>query len=395
MKWSSSVSEEFGVKDAITEVVDAVQADLEGEPPDLAVVFVSPHHTPDFDVVSHAVQESLAPKKLLGCSGGGVIGGGREVENRTGVSLSTAMLPDVEIVTFSVLDQDLPDLDASPSAWEEMVGITANKDPHFVLLADPYSIQTDALISGLDYAFPGSVKVGGLASGGQGPGQNALFLNTDFHRAGAVGVALAGNIRVDTIVAQGCRPIGDAHVVTKSQGNILLELDEQEPMQVLRKEFEAANENDRRLINSALHLGVVMDPLKTKFTQGDFLIRNVMGIQKESNGLAIGEVLREGQVVQFHVRDSESAATDLDTLLVNHVKEWSGGARAGALLFSCLGRGQHLFGKPDHDTGLFRNKVGDTPLGGFFCNGEIGPVGSSTFLHGFTSSFGIFSEREP
>ena len=107
------------------------------------------------------------------------------------------------------------------------------------------------------------------------------------------------------------------------------------------------------------------------------------------------EVLREGQVVQFHVRDSESAATDLDTLLVNHVKEWSGGARAGALLFSCLGRGQHLFGKPDHDTGLFRNKVGDTPLGGFFCNGEIGPVGSSTFLHGFTSSFGIFSEREP
>ena len=196
-------------------------------------------------------------------------------------------------------------------------------------------------------------------------------------------------------MAQGCRPIGSTHVVTKAQGNILLELDEEQPMQVLRREFEGADERDRRLINSALHLGVVMDPLKTEFAQGDFLIRNVMGIQRESNGLAIGEMLREGQVVQFHVRDSVSAAEDLDTMLGAHADARQDAPGAGALLFSCLGRGQHLFGKPDHDTDLFRGKVGDIPLGGFFCNGEIGPVGSSTFLHGFTSSFGIFSRRAP
>ena len=394
MKWSSSVSEEFGVRDAIAEVVGNVQANLGGDPPDLAVIFVSPHHAPDFDLVTSSVQERLGAKTLIGCSGGGVIGGGHEVEDRTGFSLTAASLPGVDILPFALQDERLPDPDAGPSTWEAFVGIAAEKDPHFVLLADPFSMRTDALISGLDYAFPTGVKIGGLASGGQGPGQNALFLNGDLHRGGAVGVSLAGNIRVDTIVAQGCRPIGDTHVVTKAQGNILLELDEEQPMQVLRHEFENADDRDRQLINSALHLGVVMDPLKTEYTQGDFLIRNVMGIQRETNGLAIGELLREGQVVQFHVRDSVSAAEDLDTMLSHHIADREGVPGAGALLFSCLGRGQHLFGKPDHDTAMFRGKVGDLPLGGFFCNGEIGPVGSSTFLHGFTSSFGIFSPRE-
>ena len=346
-------------------------------------------------MVASSLRERLGPKTLIGCSGGGVIGGGREVEDRTGFSLTVASLPGVEVTPFVIQDERLPDPDAGPSTWETAVGVTAADEPHFVLLADPFSLRADALIAGLDYAFPSAVKIGGLASGGQGPGRNALFLNEDLHRGGAVGVAISGDIRVDTIVAQGCRPIGSTHVVTKAQGNILLELDEEQPMQVLRREFEGADERDRRLINSALHLGVVMDPLKTEFAQGDFLIRNVMGIQRESNGLAIGEVLREGQVVQFHVRDSVSAAEDLDAMLGNHAAARQESPGAGALLFSCLGRGQHLFGKPDHDTDLFRGKVGDIPLGGFFCNGEIGPVGSSTFLHGFTSSFGIFSRRTP
>ncbi|MCH8195218.1 MAG: FIST C-terminal domain-containing protein [Chloroflexi bacterium] len=393
MEWSSTVSEEFSLRDAVDEAVGRIQDDLGPEPPDLAVAFISAHHAPEYGDVPALVSKALRPRVLIGCSAGGVIGGGREVEDRIGFSLTAARLPDVELVPFHVENEALPDLDAGPGAWEQLIGVEASQEPHLVVLVDPFSLQAENLLTGLDYAYPGSVKVGGLASGGSQPGSNALILGDRSLSKGAVGVAMHGNIRVDTVVAQGCRPVGKPAVVTKSRENLLLELDGRKPMEVLREIFEASEDRDRKLLSSALHLGVVMDPLKSDYRPGDFLIRNVMGIHQETEGLFIGEVLREGQVVQFHVRDAQTAADDLETLLSQYVADHEGAVGSGALLFSCLGRGKHLFGAADHDTGIFQSRVGDIPLGGFFCNGEIGPVGETTFLHGFTSSFGIFSPK--
>ena len=393
MRWASAVSDQFSLGQAVIEACGKVSAGLQGAPPDLCIVFVSAHHSPEFEDVAPLVHQALRPKALIGCSGGGVIGGGAEVEDRAGFSVTAATLPGVDIRPFAIQDSAMPSPDASPAAWEELLGAPASAEPHLILLPDPFTIRADHLLTGLDYAYPKGAKIGGLSSGGTRPGGNALFMGETVHREGAVGVALSGNITVDTVVAQGCRPIGAPMVVTRCQRNVVLEMGGLKPMDALRDIYEHASDRDRNLLSTALHLGVITDPLKEEAGPGDFLIRNVMGLDRESGGLVVGELLNEGQLVQFHLRDAQTAAEDMDTMLRRYAQSHTPEQGAGALLFSCLGRGMHLFGRPDHDTNMFRQAVGTLPLGGVFCNGEIGQVGFATYLHGFTSSFGIFRPR--
>jgi small ligand-binding sensory domain FIST len=181
--------------------------------------------------------------------------------------------------------------------------------------------------------------------------------------------------------------------ITQCRRNLLAEVDGRPPLEVLREIFQQANERDRGLMRNSLFLGVVMDELIDQPRQGDFLIRNVVGMDARTGILAIGEVLKEGQMVQFHLRDAQTSAEDLTSVLTRYAEDNRENQVQGALLFSCLGRGQYLYGRPNHDTDIFRSKLGPVPLGGFFCNGEIGPVSGTTFLHGYTSSFGIFRPR--
>ena len=393
MKWASAISEQTPLASAVDECVATLREQLGGEAADLAVVFVSSHYREEQDSLPQMLQEKLGYRAILGCSGGGIIGNGQEVEQRPAVSITAANLPDVSIVDFHLEGDNLPDLDAGPDSWEETVKVSRADDPQFVLLADPFSFPVQNLLMGLDFAFQSAAKIGGLASGGQQPGQNALFLGNQVHHAGAVGVALYGNISVDTVVAQGCRPVGSPMRITESRRNLLVELDGQPPMAVLRELFQKSGERDRGLMRNSLFLGVVMDEFIEEPQQGDFLIRNVVGMDERSGALAIGEILKEGQLVQFHLRDAETSAEDLTAVLERFAGDNRENLVQGALLFSCLGRGQYLYGRPNHDTEIFQNKVGSVPLGGFFCNGEIGPVSGTTFLHGYTSSFGIFRPK--
>ena len=393
MKWASAISEQTPLASAVDECVATLREQLGGEAADLAVVFVSSHYREEQDSLPQMLQEKLGYRAILGCSGGGIIGNGQEVEQRPAVSITAANLPDVSIVDFHLEGDNLPDLDAGPDSWEETVKVSRADDPQFVLLADPFSFPVQNLLMGLDFAFQSAPKIGGLASGGQQPGQNALFLGNQVHHAGAVGVALYGNISVDTVVAQGCRPVGSPMRITESRRNLLVELDGQPPMAVLRELFQKSGERDRGLMRNSLFLGVVMDEFIEEPQQGDFLIRNVVGMDERSGALAIGEILKEGQLVQFHLRDAETSAEDLTAVLERFAGDNRENLVQGALLFSCLGRGQYLYGRPNHDTEIFQNKVGSVPLGGFFCNGEIGPVSGTTFLHGYTSSFGIFRPK--
>lgn len=393
MKWVSAVSEHRFLKYAVAECAGEIRAAMGGRAPDLAVAFASPHHAARYDELPDLVRDMLGDCVLTGCSGGGVIGAGREIENRPGFSLAAAALPGVNISPFHVRDEDLPDGDAPPSEWEDMIGVAADGDPQFILLADPFSIRGDNLLMGFDYAFPRGAKIGGLASGGQNPGANALYAGARVHRSGAVGVALRGNVAVDTIVAQGCRPIGERMQITSSQRNMLAEVDGRGVLEVLRELFRGLDARDQQLAQHSLFLGVVMDEFNDDPQLGDFLIRNIIGLDSRGEALAVGEILKEGQTVQFHLRDSQTSSQDLSDMLDQYVGGEIGTASAGALLFQCLGRGEYLYGRPDHDTDMFRQKVGDVPLSGFFCNGEIGQVGGSTYLHGYTSSFGVFRPK--
>ena len=394
MKWSSAVSESSSVEEAVDQCVTSVREGLASESVDLAVVFASPHFGESYERIPGMVANRLGAKHIIGCSAGGVIGGGHEVEQRAGFSLTAASLPNVSIKPFHVQNEELPDLDASPSAWESMVGITAEERPQFLLITDPFTIRSDNLLLGLDYAFRYSTKVGGMASGGQHPGANALMLDGKAHRSGAVGMAFHGDVVIDTIVAQGCRPIGKPMNVTRCSNNVLLGLDGATALEALQELYQVLSDRDKELARHSLFLGVVMDEFQEYPQLGDFLIRNIVGMDPRHGALAIGERLREGQIVQFHLRDAQTSAEDL-TAMVNQYREvYRETGVEGALLFSCLGRGQYLYGRPDHDTGIFRELMGEIPVGGFFCNGEIGPVQGTTYLHGYTSSFGLFRQRD-
>ena len=393
MKWSSAISTKTVLEEAVSECLEEIMKDIGDDVVDLAVLFVSPHYAEHYEDIPDLVTSRLGECLLIGCSGGGIIGGGIEVEQTPAVSLTVSVLPGVTITPFHLPPDSLPDLDSGPDSWEKLVNITRTEDPQFIILADPMSFPCQNLILGLDFAFAESPKIGGLASGGQQQGQNGLFLGNVVYRSGAVGVALTGNVTVDTVVAQGCRPIGSLMRITESRQNLLVSLDTKSPMDVLRDVFQSLNDRDRNLMRTSLFLGVVMDEMIDDPDQGDFLIRNVMGMDDNTGVLAIGEMLKEGQLVQFHLRDAQTSTEDITAVLNRYAQDNRENDLSGALLFSCLGRGQYLYGTPNHDTEVFKSMLGKVPLGGFFCNGEIGPVSGTTFLHGYTSSFGIFRSK--
>lgn len=389
MIWSSSAVRGSNAAEMIRKLADEIRVPLGNHAIDLAVFFVSPHFSDTFEQLPALLQEHIPARVLIGCSAGGVLGGGVELENEPAMSLTVAHLPGVKIHSIVNDTEDVPDDDAPPQVWKEWLGIPNVESAHFVILADPFTARLDPVLTGLDYAFPDGAKIGGLASGARNAGGNILYLNNQSFKSGLVAIALSGNIAVDTIVAQGCRPIGEPLAVTACHQNILNSVNGITPLQYLGSLIEKLSQYDRALMRTSLFLGIAVDPFLTTPGRGDYLIRNLVGIDYQAGILAVNALLREGQIVQFHLRDKVTSTDDLDALLKSHI------ARAmipasGALLFQCVGRGRYLYGEGNHDSKKFIDRVGSVPLGGFFCNGEIGPVGGTTHLHGYTSSFGLF-----
>jgi small ligand-binding sensory domain FIST len=238
---------------------------------------------------------------------------------------------------------------------------------------------------------PGVPVLGGMASGIRGPGQCRLLLNDTVHDQGGAGVLLYGPLGLRSIVSQGCRPIGQHMVITKAEDNIIFELSGKPPMQQLKDLWETLTPDEQRLFQQGLHVGRVLNEYRGDFQRGDFLVRNVLGLDRSTGALAITERVRVGQTVQFHVRDADTAGEDLHALLQLDVQAHDK-RPAAALLFSCNGRGTRLFHQPNHDAGAIRSQAGDIPLAGFFAQGELGPIGAQNFLHGFTASLAMFEE---
>ena len=394
MKWVSALSKQTDIDAAVQEAAEEIIRQLGKDQADLTVVFVAPQYKDFYDKIPDLVNRYLNPGLLFGCSGGGIIGNGEEVEQQAAFSITCASLPGVKIQPIYSETKELPDQDTAPSVWREWLDVKIEDQPHFIFLADPFSFRGDEFLAGVDFAYPNSKKVGGLASGAQGPDGNALYLGDKIYSNGLIGIALSGDIEVDTIVAQGCRPIGQPIKITACQDTLLKELDGKPTLEVLQDLNETLSDADKKLLQTSLFLGIEMDAMKDDPKQGDFLIRNLMGVDRESQSLAIGALLRTGQLVQFHLRDKKMSSEDLDVMLTRYLSQGHAESASGALLFSCLGRGKYLYGEANHDTNMFQDKLGKIPLGGFFCNGEIGPVGNATFLHGYTSSFGIFRKSD-
>lgn len=367
---------------AIRAALDSALAPLDGLPPDLVCVFIAPQFEDEQREMLDDVVERVGGAVVLGCLAGGVIGGSVEVEDAPAVSVWAAALPGGVVRPFR-LTFEREEEHAVIDGLDEIP--PGESDPVLVLIADGYSFPADLLLDHLNEAAPGVPVVGGMASAGLEAGRNALFLDDDIFRDGAVGAIITG-VGASAFVSQGCRPVGDTYAVTRSEQNVIFELGGAPAMRRVEELFAGASERDQLLMRRGLHVGQAIDELKPEQRQGDFLVRNVVGIDPASGAIAIGDMVEVGQTVQFQVRDAESARQDLRAVLERDRDAHAGGDVAGVLLFSCNGRGQALFGQPGHDIGAVRAAYGSVPVAGFFAAGEFGPVGRRNFLHGFTAS---------
>jgi small ligand-binding sensory domain FIST len=272
------------------------------------------------------------------------------------------------------------------------LGIAGFPEPNgaalVALLADPYTFPAGGFLDRLNEEWPSLPVVGGIAVGGEEAGSQALLLEDGAHTGGAVGTVLR-NVRVVTVVSQGCAPIGRDAVVTRAEGNVVYELAGQPAVSRLKEELEALPVERQLLAARGLLAGLVIDENKPSYQRGDYLMRGLLGADDETGAIAVGERVRVGQTMRFHVRDAASADEDLRLSLQQAV---AGVQPAGALLFTCNGRGRGMFGMPDHDARLVHEALGGDAIAGFFCGGEIGPVGGQTFVHGFTATLALFLE---
>jgi len=390
MRFASAVARERDAADAGRTLTEDIRKGLGDGPVDLACLFLSSHYAQDAETLCAAVRETLTPTVLLGCTGEGIIGDREEIEVAAAASLWAARIPGISLTPLRPSFGD--DEENAGLAWPQAV----EESPHrlfFLLLADPFSTPVSALLADLADRTPGALAIGGLAGGGHDLGENRMILNNEVYGDGLVGVALSGPMEVRTIVSQGCRPIGERYVITKAEHNVIQELGGQPAIERLQGMFESLSAEERRLAHEALHIGIVMDEHRNQFGRGDFLVRNLVGLDRETGSLAVGDHLREGQTVQFHVRDARTATEDLHLLLAADRARNCPPAK-GALLFSCCGRGRGLFGRPHHDVTVLRERLGDIPIAGFFAQGEIGPIGGTNFLHGYTASVALFCDTE-
>ena len=406
---------------AAEQACDQALAKLDGAAVDLAFVFFTPQHVDHAQEISKALHERCAPGALLGTSAVSVIGGGREIERGPGVSVLLASLPGVRVQTFDV--EDFPPIDDADRVQDWANALHAGPDLRLVVMfVDPFSIPlgrvlplaNKALQSRAPRAEPGGLRVsrpvlfGGLASASAKAGGNVLLHQSAVMRSGAVGVSLSGRLRIDTVISQGCRPIGPTMVVTRAKANLIFELGGKPAVRAIQEIVEALGENPQEVLKGGLFIGAVIDEYKERFGRNDFLIRNIVGVDQEGGSIAVADPVRVGQTVRLHTRDAKTASEDL-ALLLDAQKLYD--APFGSLMVTCNARGERLFSTRHHDAQAvvraFRGQEPATtaggnildpgatsalPQAGFFALGEIGPIGGTSFLHGNTASVVLFRE---
>ncbi|MGH8249090.1 MAG: FIST signal transduction protein [Steroidobacteraceae bacterium] len=390
MSWASAIGLGSHLETAVAEAAEQLQFESRAAPPDLVIAFVSAAYGPSIERLTPLLRPLIGDSLLFGCNAGGLIGGGSEEEEEPGLALLCGRLPDVSLTTLHLEQATLPPLSASRENWWRLLELEPESGASFMLLADPGTIDAEACARGLDRAFPGSTVIGGLASGSLEPGTARLLANDEIHRSGGTLLGLSGNVVIDPVVAQGCRPVGDPLFVTASDGNLINELDGRRPKDVLTALFASLDEDDRTHFGDALCIGLALPGPRQVVGSGDFLMRNVLGLDPESGALWIGSRITRNAVVQFHLRDGRAASQELESRLAaslaGHLPPQA------ALLFACAGRGRSMFGVTGHDSGTLRRMI-DIPVAGMFSAGEIAPIQGATFVHGYSSVFGLIRPR--
>lgn len=391
MKFASAVSTNTNAASAAAEASDLIKTGLGDKPADLVLVFASPHFIPEADAIRNTIQEALCPGILAGCHGESVIGGDEEIEQKPAVTIVAARLPNVELSQTVLRAADLHKMLGGGASLPTEVTLPKNASL-YVMIADPFSTAMDELLGAFNTSYPGTPLIGGMASASRHPGGNALFTNEGVQEDGAVVVGFTGGVDIDIIVSQGCRPMGPVLEIDDSQDNVILKLGGKPPLHQLEAIVGELSEEERELLKNGLFIGRAVDPKKEILGRGDFLVRGVMGVDPKHGSITIGDFVNNGDVVQFHLRDAATAKEDLEMMLTPYGLFEAPG---GALLFSCNGRGTRLYDHPNGDVSIIQRFFPGLSLAGFFCAGEIGPIGGKNFLHGHTASLVLFRPKQP
>ena len=355
------------------------------ERPDVLIAFVDSHFAPQYGEIAARLIEETGATYLVGCTGQAVIGAGFESEAEPAVSVLALHLPGVTLTPLALVSNE-----GIEAVLDEVERVQATA---WLVFADPFSVQPEALLAALTERAPGAVVMGGMASAHSGRNGTALLFGGQAHEAGAVLLGLGGDgVSVRPLVAQGVEPIGQPWTITECDGSFIRTIGSRPVLDVLRETLAELDPATRGRAERNLLAGLAMDERHSEGRRGEYLARNITGVDEETGAIAIGDVPRVGQTFQFQFRDAAAATEDLaDRLQVFRDVLPEDEQVLGALLCSCNGRGVGLFGNPHHDASALARALGDVPVAGLFCNGEIGPVGGVTFVHGFTASIAVLT----
>jgi small ligand-binding sensory domain FIST len=352
----------------------------------LALVFASDVYAEEYKELLAAVRWMTGAQTVIGCSGSGIIGPGREIEDDNAIALQLFSLPGVELSTTHLRHEHFSGED---DGW--LLDLPPNDAVNgWLIFADPFTLNAEDLLQRFSELYEGKPLIGGLASASYRRRGPLLFLNDEILDEGAVCLSIGGAFTVKAVVSQGAAPIGEPWTITAAEGNVIETIGMRPALEVLYDTFKELSPETQERARRNLLVGLAMNEYRDEFGRGDFLIRNLMGVDQQSGTIAIGAYPRVGQTLQFQLRDPEAADEDLTALLSAARTDLSGDfPPVGAVLCCCNGRGAGLFGEPGHDVQKVAEVLGPLPVAGFFCNGEIGPVGGQNFLHGFTASLGL------
>ena len=392
MKVHVAVSRESEVRKVATDLSRAVKEALGSRKIDLVFVFFSIHFGARAEQLVELLWEEMDPEVMLGCMGEGVISPTEEFEGNAVVTVWAATLPGVRMLPMHLRFSEGENGQYTKEGWPDSLDFI-NERPTFLLFADPFSTPIESVFAEIEECCPGAPAIGGVASGGSDLGENRMVYNGKIVTEGITGIALWGSVTIRTLVSQGCKPIGERYVITKAERNIIYELGGASPLQRLQATLDELGSDGGRQAAKALQVGIAFDEQRERLDQGDFLIRGIIGADQRSGGVAISDLVEEGQTVQFHLRDSKAASEELNLMLAKDQVEFPNKTPKGALMFSCNGRGRRFFAEPHHDVRALQKRAEGMPIAGFFAAGEIGPVGGKNFIHGYTASVALFAEK--
>src|SRR5882672_2255301 len=340
---------------------------------DLALVFVTGDAYGHAHALLHAVRRVTGAPVVLGCVGVGVLTEQREVEGEPAVAVLVVRSERLVATPFLLEGQgERPELGTELA---ERIGATLAEGGCVLVLPDAIGCNPPALLTQLHDALGFVPVLGAIAAG------EPMF---ELHNTEVVQGALAG-------VAQGCTPIGEPYVITRAEANVIERIANRSALEILAEAVHSFPDGEARIQRAGVFAGLAMDPAKSPLERGDFLVRNLVGADQRSGALAVGEPVRVGQTVQFQIRDAASSRDDLVAMLAEVATRLDGRRPAFGCYFDCAGRGRGLFGAPDHDVALIRERLGEFPLVGFFGNGEFAPIGRRNFFHNYTGALVIFS----